>query len=491
MNRVVVAQSAAGLGTFLKAHVPTARQPVVVIGFDARHNSEAFAREAASVLAGLGLRVILLPRPLPTPVLAFAVRKLGTDAGVMVTASHNPAYDNGFKVFLGREDGGSQVASPEDGEIMEHIRSAAANSQADQLPRADTFVVVGDQIVDAYVEQTASIAPAHSDVVDVRWVYSPLHGVGCDTLCRAVEAAGYRAPDLVEEQATPDATFPTVEFPNPEKPEAWDRALEIARARDAELILVNDPDADRLGAAIPDESVASGWRILTGNEIGLLLGWQAARNAKGIPGAALACSLVSTPALEAVAHRHGLAFRATLPGSKWISRTPGLIFGFEESLGYLVHPAAVRDKDGIAAAISMLHLVTTLRTSGRTVKDALDEFDHTFGFFSSGQITIRANDSATVAQYMARLRTMSPDRIGPFVVAEREDLRDEICGGMSCDALRCELEDGARLIIRPSGTEPILKVYLDTRGDSRNQSEERLAALTVGAHQLLEEALHA
>jgi phosphomannomutase len=345
-----------------------------------------------------------------------------------------------------------------------------------------------------------------------------MHGVGWETVSRVLAMAGYPAPTLVEAQIEPDGRFPTVAFPNPEEPGAMDLAFETARTSDAELVIANDPDADRLAVAIPDADAEGGWRRLTGNEIGLLLGWRAAREAAagrdgsaddgadghgaaghdasdgsshgatdsdaGSP-ASLACSLVSSPGLQAVAEHYGLAFHSTLTGFKWISRAPGIVFGFEEALGYLVNPRTVRDKDGISAAVAMLGMAAEARGQGRTVADLLQEFRDTFGAFASDQISIRVSDVGEIAGIMASLRAHPPTTVGGVAVARIDDLLAGVDDLPPGDVLRLWLDGGSRLIVRPSGTEPKLKLYLDVRGSSAKKARRRLEALRAGAEELL------
>ncbi|BDZ37737.1 hypothetical protein GCM10025863_03510 [Microbacterium suwonense] len=318
MNRVLVAQAAAGFAGYLLQRV--SGTPTVVVGYDGRRNSRRFALDSAELFAGAGLRTILLPRLLPTPVLAFAVRHLGADAGVMVTASHNPPNDNGYKVYLGGADAGSQIVSPADADIAGHIQRVADAGDVGLLPRSTAYEIAGEELVDAYVAATAAVAPAPFGVQEMRWVYTAMHGVGWETFSRVVKSAGYPAPRVVDEQRDPDPAFRTVSFPNPEEPGAMDLAFARARAVDAEFIIANDPDADRLAVAVPDAGADGGWRRLTGNEVGLLLGWRAAKAVKsaraeqdgqGAPGASLACSLVSSP-----------GSRPSPPPTDWTSTRP-------------------------------------------------------------------------------------------------------------------------------------------------------------------------
>ncbi len=499
MNRVLVAQAAAGFAAYLTEKaaaaqvegVATDAPPTVVIGYDGRRNSDVFAADSAAIFAGAGLRAVLLPRLLPTPVLAFAVRHLGAAAGVMVTASHNPPDDNGYKVYLGGADEGSQIVSPADAEIAAHIERVAAEASIADLPRAE-FELADESVIQAYVAATATVAPAPAGAAGMNWVYTAMHGVGYETLRSILELAGYPLPVVVEQQIEPDGAFPTVAFPNPEEPGAMDLTFAAARDAGAEFALANDPDADRLAVAIPDESADGGWRRLTGNETGLLLGWRAAQRAADAGASApasLACSLVSSPGLEVVANHYGLDFHATLTGFKWISRAPGLVYGFEEALGYLVNPETVRDKDGISAAVALLGMIAEAREQGRTLADLLDQFAETFGFFQSGQVSLRVDDVSVIARIMAALRAAPPAEIGGVAVERFEDLLEPGDGAEGevppADVLRLWLADGSRVIVRPSGTEPKLKAYLDVRGDSASDAAARLASLDAGARTLI------
>lgn len=494
MNRVLVAQAAAGFAAYLLER-SGGETPTVVVGYDGRRNSDVFARDSVEIFAGAGLNAILLPRLLPTPVLAFAVRHLGADAGVMVTASHNPPDDNGYKVYLGGADEGAQIVSPADAEIAAHIQRIADEGNITTLPRSVGYANAPESVVEAYVSATAAVAPAPAAAEGLNWVYTAMHGVGWETVSRVLTEAGYPQPTVVEAQIHPDGRFPTVAFPNPEEPGAMDLSFETARAVDAELVIANDPDADRLAVAIPDADSEDGWRRLTGNEIGLLLGWRAARLAaegagSGIGGdagapASLACSLVSSPGLQAVAEHYGLEFHSTLTGFKWISRAPGIVFGFEEALGYLVNPTTVRDKDGISAAVALLGMASEARAQGRTVADLLQEFRDAFGAFASDQISVRVSDVSEIAGIMAALRAQPPGAVGEIAVSRIDDLLLGVDGLPPGDVLRLWLDDGSRLIVRPSGTEPKLKLYLDVRGSSAKKARRRIEALRAGAEELL------
>jgi phosphomannomutase len=485
MNRVLVAQAAAGLAAYLLEHAHPETPPSVVIGYDGRKNSRVFATDTAELMAGAGVRAVLLPRLLPTPLVAFAVRDLGVSAGVMVTASHNPPRDNGYKVYLGGADGGSQIVPPADSEIAEHILRVARDSDVRELPRSEGYEVADESIVERYVEATAAVAtsvPA-PDAQPLRVVYTALHGVGWETLALVLDRAGFARPDLVTAQIEPDPAFPTVAFPNPEEPGALDLAFAAAREAGADLVVANDPDADRLAIALPDPSRADGFRALTGNEVGQLLGWRAAEAAAALQAtggerATLACSIVSSPALGAVAEAHGLGFTETLTGFKWVSRAPGLVFGYEEALGYLVNPGTVRDKDGVSAAIAFLDLARGLAAEGRTVASRLDEFAERFGHYGSAQISLRVTDLSEIDRVMQRLRADPPAEIAGLAIERIDDLSRGDGGVPASDVLRLRL-DGARVMVRPSGTEPKLKIYLDAWSTEGSVADRRDAVVDV------------
>lgn len=475
MNRVLVAQTAEGIARFLTATTPS---PSIVIGYDARHNSAQYAQDTAHIMAGHGIETLLLPRPLPTPVLAFAVRHLGRSAGVMVTASHNPPQDNGYKVYLGGADLGAQIVSPQDVLIAARI-DEAASERIDTYPRSVAFDIADDDIIDRYVARAAD--GDKSVDTSLRYVYTALHGVGWETARAVFTRAGFSEPIGVAAQVEPDPDFPTVAFPNPEEPGALDLAIQQAADCDADLVIANDPDADRLAVAAP---FRGGWRRLTGNEIGVLLGWRTAvrRTAAGQPPTApatLATSLVSSPALEAIARSFGLGYAETLTGFKWISRTPGLVFGFEEALGFLVDPSAVRDKDGISAAREFLALATELKAAGIGIEESLDRFALLFGGFASEQVSVRVEDVALIAALMASLRQSPPAQIGSRAVMRTRDYRDGVDDLLPSDILRYDLEGGARVIVRPSGTEPKLKAYIDARSDDGSGGQRRATAAAI------------
>ncbi|HEY0374008.1 MAG TPA: phospho-sugar mutase [Amnibacterium sp.] len=481
MNRVVVLRTSAGLARFLATRTD---RPSVVVGHDARHKSDVFARDAAEALAAAGVAVTLLPRALPTPVLAFAVRDLGASAGVMITASHNPAPDNGYKLYLGGADAGSQLVSPDDGRVLEQIDAVTA--EGGLPPRSAAVTVAGDDLVGRYVTATARLAAGVRG--DLPWVYTPMHGVGLATVRQVLAAAGLPDPVVVPSQADPDPDFPTAPFPNPEEPGTLDAAFAAARESGAALVLANDPDADRLAVAIPDGD--GGWRRLSGNETGLLLGWTIASTTH-LAGGTLATSIVSTPGLERIADRFGFLFSRTLTGFKWISRAPALLFGFEEALGYLVDPDTVHDKDGVSALVVVLREAVRLAAEGRTLEDRLAEIEDEIGRFDSDQISLRVADPAEIDRIMAGLRDAPPKDVGGLAVLSVDDLRSGADGLPPSDVLRFALAGGARLVVRPSGTEPKLKAYLDVWSDAATPEERRaetdatLASLREGVHALL------
>ena len=475
MNRVLVAQAAGGLAEFLKSYD---KEPSIVLGYDGRKNSDVFARDTAEIMAAAGIKTYLLPRKLPTPVLAYAIKYFDTTAGVMVTASHNPPEDNGYKVYLGKANGGGQIVSPADQEIAACIDKVAQGSIKD-LPRSQNYTVLDDEIVDAYIAKTASLAKEPQ--VDINYVYTAMHGVGYEVLSKTLAKAGLPQPSIVAEQVWPDGTFPTVNFPNPEEKGVLDLAIKVAKEKNAEFIIANDPDADRLAVALPDAQ--GNWKVLHGNVIGCFLGWYLAKqyHAQGKKGV-LACSLVSSPALAEIAKKYGFESEETLTGFKYIGKVDGLLFGFEEALGYLVDPDKVRDKDGISAAIMFLDLVRHLKKQGKTLADYADDFTKEFGAYVSGQISIRVSDLSAIGKLMTALRNNPPSEVGGFKVAT---FLDHTKTDRQSDILVFVLENGSRLIARPSGTEPKIKFYLDARGTDPKNAEEVLAQFDESVRAIL------
>ncbi|MER6149609.1 phospho-sugar mutase [Streptomyces hirsutus] len=447
MNRAVVIRAAAGLAAYLKGQGHTGG--LVVIGYDARHKSADFARDTAAVMTGAGLRAAVLPRPLPTPVLAFAIRHLGAVAGVEVTASHNPPRDNGYKVYLGD---GSQIVPPSDAEIAAEI---AAVGSLNDVPRPDAgWETLDDSVLDAYLARTDAVLAKDSPRT-ARTVYTAMHGVGKDVLLAAFARAGFPEPVLVAEQAEPDPDFPTVAFPNPEEPGAMDLAFATAREADPDLVLANDPDADRCAAAV--KGTDGDWRMLRGDEVGALLAAHLVR--RGATGT-FAESIVSSTLLARIAEQAGLPHEETLTGFKWIARVEGLRYGYEEALGYCVDPDGVRDKDGITAALLLAELASGLKEEGRTLLDLLDDLAVAHGLHATDQLSVRVEDLSLIADAMRRLRENPPAELAGLPVTEAEDLTRGTDALPPTDGLRYTLR-GARVIVRPSGTEPKLKCYLE------------------------------
>jgi phosphomannomutase len=469
MNRVVVGRAAAGLAAYLtgKGHA----EDLVVIGYDARKNSDVFARDTAEIVTGAGLRAAVLPRPLPTPVLAFMIRHLGACAGVMVTASHNPPQDNGYKVYLGD---GSQITPPADAEIAAEI---AAVGPLDELPRGEEWETLDDAVVDAYLDRAASVVSAETPR-DLKVVSTALHGVGGALLADAFERAGFARPIAVPQQQEPDAAFPTVSFPNPEEPGAIDLALALAAEENADLVIANDPDADRCAVAVPlpeGGDSSSGWRMLRGDEVGALLGAAIANRAKD---GAFATTIVSSSLLGKIAAAHGIEYRETLTGFKWISKVPGLVFGYEEALGYCVDPDGVKDKDGITAALAIAEHAAWLKAAGQTLLDRLAEIYAEYGTHVTDQLSLRVGDLAEIPRMMSKLRQDPPKELGGLAVQHVDDLTQGTDTLPPTDGLRFVLAD-ARVVVRPSGTEPKLKCYLEAG------SAEVLAAMKESLQEIL------
>jgi phosphomannomutase len=473
MNRVVVIRAAAGLATYVSARGGKA----VVIGYDARHKSDVFARDTAAVMVGAGLLAMVLPRQLPTPVLAFAIRFLGADAGVMVTASHNPPQDNGYKVYLGD---GSQIVAPADAEISAAIDAVGP---LDSVPMGEDWETLGEEVLEAYLDRVAGLVAADSPR-DLSTVYTPLHGVGRDVVLAAFGRAGFSAPFVVSEQGDPDPEFHTVAFPNPEEPGAIDLAVAAAQTENVDIVLANDPDADRCAVAVPDADAAAGWRMLRGDEVGALLGEHLIRRDPNIRGT-YAASIVSSSLLGKIATKHGLGYEETLTGFKWISRVTGLRFGYEEALGYCVDPDAVRDKDGVSAAILVAELTAVLKAQGRVLTDVLDDLAREYGLHATDQLSARFDDLGQIEAAMDRLRKEPPTQLGGAAVTSAEDLSEGVGRLPPTDGLRYRLADGGRVIVRPSGTEPKVKCYLEVvvavvDGDlvaARRTAAEKLAAI--------------
>ncbi len=515
----------------------------VVVGCDARHRSAEFADEVAGVLAGAGIAVHMLPRPCPTPLLAFAVRYLGTAAGVMITASHNPAADNGYKLYLGD---GAQVIPPADAEIEKRIAALGPLARIGVAPAGSPLVTRhGDEIAQAYLAAVAAevgAGPAETGT-GLNVVYTAMHGVAGQLMLRAMRLAGFGAPHVVAAQAEPDPDFPTVAFPNPEEPGALDLALADARRLGADLVIASDPDGDRLAVAVPDpeagespedsEGTAGSWRVLTGDQVGALLGaglltWTA--DQAGPRERLVASTVVSSTLLAKIADAAGVRYAETLTGFKWIARAadgvPGarFTFGYEEALGYAVGDV-VRDKDGFGAALAMLRLAAEASGQGRSVLDVYDELERAHGVHLTSQVTLRTADQA---QVMRRLRAAPPDAFGAEAVTGLTDLAGggeagragggeagragggeadragggeadrageaggarETGAGPRADVLIFRL-DGGRVVLRPSGTEPKIKCYIEIIEPVADRSLTAARAAAAGRLAPLREALEA
>ena len=482
MNRVLVRRAARGLVDTL----PSAA--TVVIGYDARHNSDIFAADTAHVVAATGRRALMLPGPMPTPVLAFAVRHLATDAGVMVTASHNPPQDNGYKVYLGD---GAQIVPPYD-IIIEAAIDAAGLPPLHLPPALAAVDHVGLELVDAYLDATLVDAEPRADIAALRVVYTPLHGVGRDIAVRALARVGC-VPHVVAEQAEPTPDSPTVSFPNPEEPGALDLALALALEVDADLVLANDPDADRL--CVAERTAVGEHVVLSGDDLGVLLGDHRLRTTRGNQ-RMVVTTVVSSSMLSKMAGAAGVRFVETLTGFKWVVR-PGIIdptaqfvFGYEEALGYAVNDV-VRDKDGISAAVAAVTMAADLRARGSSLIERLAELAAQFGRHHRRSTSIRfegIDASSAMAARMAALRAAPPRDIEGHRVIEVIDFQLGHNGLAPTDLLRFVLEGGGRVQLRPSGTEPKLKIYVETVAPPGASDDGATAqALLVGTRNLIGE----
>lgn len=467
MNRAVVGRTAAGIAQYMKKRVLTR----VVIGRDARHGSYEYAMESAEIFSGAGCEVFILPKALPTPVLAYATKALRADIGIMVTASHNPPADNGYKVYVGPTADGvsyacSQIINPTDGFIADEI---AAITKLSTQPRGTQWEVVEERVIDEYISRTATLGKKPGAL---RIVYTAMHGVGTATISEVFKKAGFPDLILVREQAEPDPDFPTVAFPNPEEPGAIDLALATARSQNADLVIANDPDADRCAAAIKDRD--GQWRMLRGDELGVIFGEWIARSA---PTGTFGNSIVSSSILKKISAHYGIDFREVLTGFKWLAKIENLSFGYEEAIGYAVDSQTVNDKDGISAAIFLAQIATTLAEDGRDLNDLLDEVWARHGFHGTEQISIRVSDMKAITVLLAGLRNNPPQIIAGRAVESIDDLAAPRDGLPPTDGLRIWLSGGVRIIIRPSGTEAKLKCYVEVITADSDSAEKVLADL--------------
>jgi phosphomannomutase len=443
----------------------------VVIGRDARHGSADYAIESAEIFSGAGMEVFLLPRALPTPILAYATTALKADVGVMVTASHNPPQDNGYKVYIGPDADGiayasSQIIIPTDGFIAREID---AITSLKSQPRGNSWTVVDETLISDYVQRTAALGRKPGAL---KIVYTAMHGVGTETLARVFKEAGFPDLILVKEQADPDPDFPTVAFPNPEEPGAIDLALATARTHNADLVIANDPDADRCAAAIKDRD--GQWRMLRGDELGVIFGEWIARTA---PTGTFGNSIVSSSILRKISAHYGIDFKEVLTGFKWLAKIEDLAFGYEEAIGYAVDSETVNDKDGISAAVFLAQIASNLAADGKDLNDLLDEVWARHGFHATEQISIRVADMSAITQLLARLRSNPPQEIAGRAVESIDDLAVPTDGLPPTDGVRLWLSGGVRIIIRPSGTEAKLKCYIEVITPDKLSAERELSAL--------------
>ncbi|MFZ0142329.1 MAG: phospho-sugar mutase [Aeromicrobium sp.] len=477
MNRVIVAQAASGLAAYLLEHEAS---PSVVIGYDARHNSDIFASDTAEIMQGAGVNAHLLPEPLPTPVTAFAIRHLGCSAGVVVTASHNPPRDNGYKVYLADS---SQIVPPADADISAQIDAAG---RVDEMPRSDDYTRLGPEVAEAYIEAVAALP--HDGPRDIVTVYTPLHGVGRDTLVDVVRRTGFPDLHVVREQGDPDADFPTTVFPNPEEPGAMDLSLKLASEVHADVIVANDPDADRCAVGVR-EAAGESYRMLTGDQVGALLADFCLR--RGLSGT-YGASIVSSDLLGRQAAAAGQPWEQTLTGFKWLGKIPDLAFGYEEALGYCVAPDIARDKDGISAIITVLEMAAALKAEGRTLLDRLEDLYREHGLHATSQLSVRVDDLTIIPEAMKKLRSSPPTSLGGIDVDAVDDLADGFQGLPPTDGIRLGLGETGRVICRPSGTEPKLKNYVEVVvpvGDSVGVARSEADRLITGIKTDLSAAL--
>jgi phosphomannomutase len=497
MNRATVTAATAALAGWLLARDPAAAWAGVVVGCDARHRSTEFAAQAARVLAGAGIRVHVLPERQPTPLLAFAVRYFRAAAGVMITASHNPPGDNGYKLYLAD---GAQIIPPADSDIESAIAALGPLSDMSMAaPDSPLISHTGDEVARAYLDAMgAELGPAPSGAAWLRVVYTPLHGVAGQLALRAFTEAGYAAPDVVTAQFDPDADFPTVRSPNPEEPGVLDLAMAQARRSGADLVVANDPDGDRLAVAVPDPAAPGGYRQLTGDQVGALLGWFLLHKLAADPGVVMSQQLVvstvvSGSLLSKIAAAAGAQYAQTLTGFKWIVRAGDLrsnirfAYGYEEALGYAVTDV-VRDKDGISAAVALLAAAASESSAGRSLQEAYDALEETHGVHVTTQVSVTTEAAIDI---MSRLRAAPPAELATQAVLACTDYTggDEL---PSADMLGYELP-GARVVVRPSGTEPRIKAYLEVTElvagrpltEARRAAQDRMVRLRAAVADML------
>ena len=479
MNRAVVIRATYGLCQYLLNKYPN-KKPKLIVGNDARHLSDQFAQDVCGVAVSLGLEVFRLPSNLPTPVLAFGVRHIGADAGVMITASHNPPQDNGYKVY---DHLGAGIIPPMDKEIAQLIKSA---------PMADEIILGAGwneiDITKQYQQRAAQLVTNNYGQIKV--AFTPMHGVGQETFDACMKEAGFNPSINVAEQTKPDPDFPTVSFPNPEEPGAMDLLLALAQTIDADVAIANDPDADRCAVAVPEKG---NWKVLSGDELGFLLAWWMIEKSKltNVPlRGQMVASIVSSSLVPKMAQAHGLKGASTLTGVKWMGHLENLIFGYEEAIGYCTDPDFVRDKDGITAALRVVEMISYLKQNNNSVTGILNEIYQEFGVHLTKQLSFRFASVSEAIKITQKLISDSPTKIGEFNVEKVENMNDGIDGLPPTSGIRLTTKNG-RIIVRPSGTEPKLKCYLEVitkpGNPQTNQASaiQELDSLAKSVHQLL------
>jgi phosphomannomutase len=476
MNRVVVAQTALGLAEFLNANRETYLDPSgglsAVIGYDGRTNSDVFALDSAEILSAAGIKTFLFSEMVPTPVAAFTGRRLGASLTVVVTASHNPPRDNGYKVYLGGPTGGSQLVPPQDREIANLITALSTGTTFQQIPKSKDFTLIGQPEISQYLDRAKTLISMHESEIAqrsaIRITHTALHGVGWKVVKPLMAAAGFKVLPVTL-QKEPDAKFPTVAFPNPEEKGAMALSFAEATRNDSDIILANDPDADRLAVAVRN---GDGYQMLTGDQVGLLLANQLAPTSK-----AIANSIVSAD-LSALAKHYGVPYTQTLTGFKWISKVPDLGYGYEEALGYCVDPEYTPDKDGITAALIIAQMASDLKAQGKTLVDQIQDLAQRFGHVATGQVSLRVSDLSVIRKITSGLRSDPPASIGDeAVIFEDYSARTD---AMKTDALVFSNES-IKIIVRPSGTEPKLKCYLQASATSKPAATKLLENLKTWA----------
>lgn len=467
MNQVVVAQTAYGIARFLSAHRAEYLDPQgelsVVIGYDARVNSDVFAKLSAEIFSAHQIKAKLFSQMVPTPVAAYTGKLLGSSATVVVTASHNPPRDNGYKVYLGGKNGHSQLIPPQDGQIAKEIAEIASSLTFADIPRATDYQLLGQENIASYEKRaTELIAKAEQkpERASLKITYTAMHGVGYQHVKRIFEACGFEI-ESVSLQQQPDGSFPTVTFPNPEEPGAMDLAFELAGEISADLILANDPDADRLAVGY-----GSPPRMLTGDQVGMILA-----ELKASQGAKVIANSIVSQDLGPIATKHAIEYSQTLTGFKWISKVAGLEYGYEEALGYCVDPKYTPDKDGITAALMIAELASDLKAAGKDLGHEIARLAQLYGESATGQVSIRVQDPAQIKAVMKALRNSPPESILDFPVT-LEDYETK-AGLQKTNALVFSSEN-LKVIFRPSGTEPKLKCYLQYFGAGAHEGLARL-----------------